>query len=613
LGLALVGAAVWAPQLGLDTNKDWGPSRKLLFAAGAVVVLLAWIRVLFARATAIWRATTEGVLRLATRIGLGTAFRRWGSAWESSIVATFLRRVTVASRRAWGAVRDRSRLLSALFGTREARVAFADWTAFAVVALSYLWYVSVGTWVHFRGPSAYQDMQAEAFLRGQTYLLREPEQDLLTLADPYDPAEREGVVYLWDASLYQGHYYLYWGPVPALLLMPVKAIADVRVGDDVLVFLFSVGSLFWATRLLLRLWADHFRAIPGWVVVGSVAAVGWANPATWLLNSPWIYESAIAGGQFFLLMGFNAVYPLLGLGRGGALDLLGAGASFALAVGTRSSLAPAVAGVAFVILMRLRQVTASSPRRLGSWGLPFILPLIVGAAILAGYNQIRFGSPLEFGHRYQLTSLELAQATGDITSLRNVPPNLYNYLVNPVRLLPVFPYVKPRWGGTYMSVLRLHAPQNYYSRQITGLLLASPLSLFSLVAIARLVRRRSGPALADVDDRRDLPEGASWVVAALALAALLAFALVQIYLVATMRYLGDFTPGLMILAVVGYWSGLATRLDLGKHSAAYGLLGLFLLAWTAAAGLLLGVTSYHARFEKLNPALFRWLESAFTF
>jgi hypothetical protein len=36
------------------------------------------------------------------------------------------------------------------------------------------------------------------------------------------------------------------------------------------------------------------------------------------------------------------------------------------------------------------------------------------------------------------------------------------------------------------------------------------------------------------------------------------------------------------------------------------------MAWTAVAGLLLGVTSYHARFEVLNPELFRKLTEWFT-
>jgi hypothetical protein len=68
----------------------------------------------------------------------------------------------------------------------------------------------------------YYDRQADAFLAGSLSLLEKPPAELLALANPYDYHNREGLGYLWDASLYRGKYYLYWGPVPALVAAGVK-------------------------------------------------------------------------------------------------------------------------------------------------------------------------------------------------------------------------------------------------------------------------------------------------------------------------------------------------------------------------------------------------------
>ena len=64
----------------------------------------------------------------------------------------------------------------------------------------------------------------------------EPRRRCSPRPNPFDPAWRP--LWYWDASLYGGHYYLYWGPVPALLLAGWKTLFRVhaRVGDQFVVF-----------------------------------------------------------------------------------------------------------------------------------------------------------------------------------------------------------------------------------------------------------------------------------------------------------------------------------------------------------------------------------------
>src|SRR5579862_7499946 len=63
----------------------------------------------------------------------------------------------------------------------------------------------------------YYDLLGRAFANGQLRLPAEPAPALLALADPW--SDRINRPYrLLDTVLYNGHYYLYHGPTPALLV-----------------------------------------------------------------------------------------------------------------------------------------------------------------------------------------------------------------------------------------------------------------------------------------------------------------------------------------------------------------------------------------------------------
>lgn len=613
VGAAMVVTATAAYRLGLDSNRDWGPSRKLLLAAGLLLIAVGWLNRLRPGAQAAYRR----VLGHPAIVSLGGEVRRrrlqLARRWEATRVA----RVLPDSRRRlharWVALATDSPWLSSLAGHPARLANLAAWAAFILVCLSYLWFATVGTWVGWPGASStYHDRQAEAFLHGRLSLLDQPPADLLALPDPYDPTARSGIAYLWDASLYEGRYYLYWGPVPALLLTPIKAVVDVSIRDDVLVLVFSIGALYGSTRILTAARRDFFPLLPAWASAAAVLTVGWANPTLWNLNSPRVYESAIAGGLLFVVMGVFGLYGLLARGATRAGPLALAGLSLALAIGTRASHSVTVLVVAAIVLYRIVRLRELVPARaLRTAGVSFLLPLCVGVVGVGAYNAARFESPFEFGHRYQLTGQNLADAGFESLSPANIPPNLYNYLVNPARPLPVFPYLKARWGGFRMSILRLPVPEDYFTEQVTGLLLSSPFAVLALGSISRWsrVRRRAGTDIAAGAGEED---GLAWLTAALGAIVLAEFAVVTTYTLGTMRYLGDFVMVLVLLASLSFFDQLQLRRRQGRVVAAYAWLGVGLMIWTCLAGLLLGITGYHARFERLNPALFHQLTEWFT-
>ncbi len=215
-----------------------------------------------------------------------------------------------------------------------------------------------------------------------------------------------------------------------------------------------------------------------------------------MLNRVWAYEIAIGSGYLCLSA---AVYflanaetlprgrgsdPLLSRARkqavpsGSGYRFAASGLMFALAVGCRPHLI--FAGmIAFAMLaiftreQRLRNLTA------------FVLPTLVIGAMLAAYNYERFGNPLEFGFRYQLSGP--GQNRIDV-SMRNVPPGLYYMLLNPPQFGKVFPWARLVIRNPYNSPTYAF-PHEYFIEPTIGALWLAPF----ILAIAML-SKRSAPA-----------------------------------------------------------------------------------------------------------------------
>lgn len=621
-GLGMAAAAIYATQLGIDRNSDWGPSRRLLLITGCLLVLGAH------------RSTVFQVLnRWGEKFG-GWISAAWKGAWGNPAASTW--RITAPRQldRLWmalvaapparlfanGIVIPISRLLRAARSVRLAKILSGSegnlaqlvaWILFVMIGVVYVWIISVGRWTDWPDSTNYFSLLADAFKHGQTHLLVEPKPALLALSDPYEVELREQVRALWDVSLYEGKFYLYWGPSPALVLTVLQLFGLSDIGDQYLVFGFVAGAFLFSVLLILALWRKYFSELRWWTIIPGIIIAGLANPIPWLLNRPDVYEAAIAGGQFFLICGLYLAVRGLAASKPITWMLALAGASWALAVGSRATLAPAViffAGmVALAIvygaggLKRARPILAPL--------LAIAAPLILGAVLHGWYNAERFGSVLELGHRYQLGRWNKSVQYDSVFSIDNVFPSLYNYLMNPPRTLSVFPFVKPRWGEYYIWPLHLEAPEDYYTEQVTGLLYSVPAVLFSAIAVFHLKRGFWQQPQESPQVRHDA-DGSStgfllpWLTLTLAAGALLLLLPIVVHVSATMRHLADVVPTLCILSTIGFWLGY--RSISGRPGSRYWYL---LFAWlvtlvTAVMGLLLAVTGYAARFENLNPELF---------
>jgi len=578
-GLGMINVAVWAHRLGIEHDVQWGPARRFLLVMGLVVVFMPYLRGLLEKPLlALERALDRAILRLRRDEAVSSAEGRrirvsGGVDFACTVVVPFL---------------------------------------LAVATLT--WIISAGRWTDWPGTTNYFHLLADGFRAGKTHLLVEPHPDLLALEDPYPYENRAEIPHLWDVSLFRGKYYLYWGPTPALVALALESLVGGELGDHELIWLFTTGSILWVLLLLWRMRRRFFADVPFWsgVVIAFGAAL--ATPFPWLASRPEVYEAAIAGGQFFFLAGLYALLRAWLRPDGCSSCLAFAGACWSLAVGARITLAPVV--MVLPLLYAAHRVRQEAER--GSWRrglqavMPFLVLLALGATLLAAYNYARFGSIWELGHRFQLGRGDKATLYKNLISLSNLPMNAYNYLLNPVRRIAVFPFVKPEWGKYAIPILRLEAPTVYHTEKVVGLLFSTPIILYSALPLVRWLNKlwRDWGAGGRQGASRSMPfrdRRVSQVYAILGLAALAEAGPLLFFTASTERHLMDLTPTLLLLSGIGLWNTLQALKGMPARRLLVALLACILTLATMIMGILLAVTGHGARFETQNPELFERL------
>jgi hypothetical protein len=553
VGFTFSGMILFADALGLDDHSGWGRLRIAAFIASLSVMAFAALYLLFPGRLE-WMAAN-----LCARIG-------------------------------------RNPLVSSLLKSRLA--AFAREYSFtfpimAFVILIYIWLVSSGTWTTWISPTRYYADLARGFERGKLFITLAPDPKLGELPDPYDPFIRKeaGIETPVDVTYFNERFYLYWGPVPSILLLPVKAIYHGRVGDLQLTFGFTCGIFILLSMLVIHIRDRFFRGLPKWMLGLSLVLIGTANPILYMLNnynSARIYEAAIVGGQFFLVGGLLAAITALGQ-PSSHWKLALAGSLWALSIGTRLSLVLPVGVMAFVmfcswIMMKSRLLEKIA--NLFSLG----IPLAWGGVTLGWYNWARFGKVTESGLYYQLAGVDLQKNYNILILPDYFFQNLYNYLVRPFVFDSQFPFVRVQVGRVPPIFPSYSLPQLYATQQITGLLVAVPFVLFACIPIWQLIAGK-------YKDHQGRQNALYWIVLMLGGSFVPAFIFLMSFFWAAMRYLEDFMPSLLALSVIGFWQGYSSFAPESVARKRFAVLGASLAGISMFVSLAVAVSINAVRFE----------------
>lgn len=242
----------------------------------------------------------------------------------------------------------------------------------------------------------------------------------------------DGENYPWlELAIYEGRYYVSFPPVPALVLVPLVArLGTAAVPSNLVAAGYGLLSLAGVYALCAR------RGLaPVWCGF-------WAVLCTMGSNLYWLTTS---GSVWFMAQSLNFVLCVWGLylaaGRGTARHTAAA-LLLALAVGCR----PFSILLLGLFFLRLASGTLWAGGKLRRPGAAFWLPFAAAAAVglaLAGYNMVRFGSPLEFGHTYLPEFQREAEGQFNLACL---VPNLLQ-LLRPVTLDAGLDLVFPVFNG----------------------------------------------------------------------------------------------------------------------------------------------------------------------
>ena len=452
----------------------------------------------------------------------------------------------------------------------------------------------------------FYDQLADGFRAGHLYLPNGPHPQLIAQSNPYDPVNMRW----WnlDATYFQGKYYIYWGPFPALIQAVGKELLGITrtIGDQYLVFLFfSLMTLFGA-MLVVRMARRLATGIPPWLIATTVLGLALANPVTYLLASAGVYQAAISGSQAFLFLGiifaFDAVWERKHSTRR-VVWLLLAGVAWSMAIGCRISV---ILAIAPIILFTIICTSVTDDMRLPRFvrdGFWVSTPIALTVFALLYYNYVRFGEWFEFGIRYMLSAFPFRSDNSYIF------PNVESYLLRQPNLECNFPYIfatLSNGAGPISNIIGL--PKGYLLWEPTiGLLHVVPLVYTAPVAIV-VAWKRFGRGLffkADSDFAAVSQHRRTylWFVASMLVAAVGPGLIPVTIYFATMRYLSDFTNALIFLAILGLfaWYGRTnvSRIHRGLRIA----VTVAMVSVTALCGVLLGYQGYMPYFKMHNPEL----------
>ena len=246
----------------------------------------------------------------------------------------------------------------------------SPWGAALIAGFIYLIVSAYSGLLFKQSNHAYYNYLADAFLHGQTWFrIMPPSVD--------------------DLIFFNGRYYLYWAPFPALVMMPFVAIFSVHLNDvfyTVLIASLNVGLVAQLVRAacqaeILRLSKNQRAMLVFFFALGTVHFTLAPYGMVW-------YTGQLIGFTCTLL----AYWAAFSLHGGKAWFFTGL--ALAGAMLTRSQMVFTGIFPAVYLLIQEKPWNWKRVMRNLAWA---ALPLAVGLSFYLFYNQVRFGSPLNMG------------------------------------------------------------------------------------------------------------------------------------------------------------------------------------------------------------------------
>ena len=290
------------------------------------------------------------------------------------------------------------------------------------------------------------DELAQAVLEGKTYIdNNDVPRSLINMPNPYDTtarwlmAEESGDTYRWDVAYFDGHYYVYFGIVPLLLMyLPFRALFNAPFPSAIGIMIFAIVFTIGVFNLLELIAKKYFKKLSlGTYLITAITFVNCCG-SMFLVKRPDFYSVPIITGMAFVIWGIYFWIKGKNSESKQKLFLFAGSLCCALSVGCRPQFV-LICAVALPLFFNyfFKQKQIFKPSGLKNL-VTLAIPFIVVATGIMYYNYIRFGSPVDFGSAYNLTTNDVTKRGFDIgrTGL-----GIFTYLFQTPKFTAVFPYL----------------------------------------------------------------------------------------------------------------------------------------------------------------------------
>ncbi len=286
---------------------------------------------------------------------------------------------------------------------------------------------------------------------------------------------QQGFSYAWDRAFYDGKYYSYYGTAPLFLFYYPVYFLTGKVPTTALTCGFF-GALFilFGFMLVFRIARTLVKDANYLLTLLCAMALPLAAGAYTLTAYGDFYNLPKLCSLAFLLLLYDL--SIQGYERPRWSVFLLCGLCVGIIAASRPNALIAALALAPLYIGVLTRRDLSTRKKVTCAGV-FLLTVGLFAAALMAYNAARFGSPLEFGAKYQLTVNNIAMNN---VSLGFLGMAFYHYFVQPPHVTANFPFFTP----DYVSLNTY--TRYFYMMETTGVL-AYPINwaLFSYPALRR--------------------------------------------------------------------------------------------------------------------------------
>jgi len=381
----------------------------------------------------------------------------------------------------------------------------------------------------------------------------------------------------------------------------------IQITDAFAVVLFSWGALLASLGLLLNVVRISNITTKRWMWMTAIPLLAWGNSVPFLIQRSLVYEVAIAAAFFCTTTGLYCLSRFFTIRNDARWPLVAGGFFLGLAVGARPNFIFWGATMALISYLLANSEKFGFQRRSLRYQFALWVPYIAVGTLLALYNYLRFDSFTEFGGSYQLAGVNIQEVKKYFFHPSSILPGLYFCLLQPLHVNGLFPFFHAIPG--YPGAL---PPWYLGPEPIAGAFQISPFLCLLLVLpiVNRLSARKT--ILLSPDHVGLTPT--------LVIGLLLGQATIQLILVATawpsatMRYLVDFIPYLLIATVLLWFSAVDKLAIQGAHvrRAAINITAVLLITYGSLTNLGLGMTGYSGWFAHLNPEGYRGIANKFS-